>query len=282
MKKIILFALCAMVSLCAAAQGQIKTKSFIISDFREKTMNVILTGDTITDALIREQIQNIWSLSPYEFCGPEVLKAGMASDNNYFLVFADKKFAREDEAGIRIIGLYKGKEGAKSLNGMYKVVSIPYCSADDPDGREMTFLPVLLTIMQREIGNIMSRPINISNSVLPQVSPVRKWHERCAIAKCDFSLEPGASMAAIYAEENVDVVDEKTVENYIENRVEGTMVGYVVTPTISTKGSVCYTMLIDASTWELYYISRRKVSAKEPAGFTPGELRAFIARQKKK
>lgn len=271
-----------MVSFCAAAQGQIRTKSFIISDFREKTMNVILTGDAITDAIIREQIQKIWNLSPYEFCEPGVLKSGMGSDKNYFLVFADKKFAREDEAGIRIIGLYKGKEGAKSLNDMYKVVSIPYCSADDPDGREITFLPVLLTILQKEVENIMNRPINISDSVLPQVSPVKKWNERCAIAKCDFSLEPGESMTAIYKEENVDVVDEKTIENYIENHIEGAMVGYVVTPTVSTKGSVCYTMLIDASTWELYYISRRKVSAKEPAGFTPGELRAFIARQKKK
>jgi len=281
MKKVIIFLLCAAVSLVAAAQGQIKTKQFIISDFKEKTMRVVLSGNELQDAALREQMEIIWHMGAFEFCTEEEFEKTKTNPNYYFMLAADSKRRKEEEHGIKVIGIYKGTAGAADLGALYKVVTIPFCSAENADGREIAFIPALLTILQNELEDTMNRKINISDSVQPGMSnSIKKWDKRCAIADVDFAEKPNSSMVSILKAENIDVVDEDTIEEYITRRAEDIMVGYVVAPAEPEKNSYCYTMIIDAQTWELFFYAKHKITVKEPVGFTKYNCQAIISHNK--
>jgi len=281
MKKAIFFVLCTVISLAAAAQGQIKTKQFIISDFKEKTMKVVLSGNEMQDAAFHQQMEIVWHLGAFEFCSEEEFQKTKTNPNYYFMVIADSQRRKEETPGIKVIGIYKGTAGAADLGAMYKVVSIPFCSSDSPDGREIAFIPALLTILQNEVEDTMNRKINISDSVQPGMrNAIKKWEKRCAIADIDFTEKPNTSMTAIYKAENIDVVDEETIEQYLSERKEDVMVGYVIAPTEPVKNSYCYTMIIDALTWDLFFLSKHKITVKEPVGFTKNNCQAIISHNK--
>jgi len=282
MKKIFLFVLCATLTVAAAAQGQIKTKQFIISDFKEKTMKVVLSGNDLTDSAMREQVQAVWNISPFEFCTISEFETIKTNPEYYFMVMAGAQLKKEASPGIEILGIYKGTAGAKDLDAMYKLVSIPVCSTENPDGREMVFLPALINILQNEVEASMNRKVNFTDGVQVSVkNAIHRWGSRCAIAAEDFASEPGLSMKAIYKEENIDVSDYDTIEGYITNRTEGVMVGYVVKPDVIGPGSVCYTMIIDAASWDLFYIRKHKISEGSPAGFTDKDTSMIIAHKEK-
>lgn len=272
---------CTVLSLSAAAQGQIKTKQFIISDFREKTMKVVLTGNEILDAVFRQQMEVVWHMGAFEFCTVDEFEKTKANPNYYFMAVTDSKRHSETAPGIKVIGIFKGTAGAASLDELYKVVTIPFCSAENPDGRETAFLPALLSILQNGLEETMKRKINISDSVQPGLrNAAARWDKRCAIADIDFAEAPGESLCAIYKAENIDVVDEETACRLIGSRDEDVMVGYVVAPSQPQDNSFCYTMIIDAQTWELFFFNKRRITDKDPAGFTRRNCQAIIAHKK--
>lgn len=275
MRKSALFILTVLISLTASSQAQLKTKQYVISDFGQKAMKVVLTANELIDATFRESMQTVWNISPYEFCSEEEFLASTGSQDYYFMVLADSHRRRDMDDGITVIGIYKGAEGAKSLDDLYKVVSIPLCAAEDPDGREMEYLPALLNVLQNQVVSIMDRKINLSGGITVDLkTQTRKWDERCAIAREDFAEDPGISVAATYRHENIDVVDQETAISHLRNRSEGVLVGYVVAPSFPGKGSVCYNMLIKASTWEICYFKKRRIDSG--VGFTQKDAAAII------
>jgi len=281
MKKAIFLVLCTVVSLTAAAQGQINTKQFVISDFKEKTMKVVLTGNELHDAAFRDNMEIIWHLGAFEFCTEEEFERDKTNPNFYFMIAADSKRRKEEEHGIKVIGIYKGTAGAADLGALYKVVTIPFCSAEMPDGREIAFIPALVTILQNELEDTMNRKINITDSVQPGMrNTFKKWEKRCAIADIDFAEKPTESMISTYRSENIDVVDEDTIEEYLTQRKEDIMVGYVVAPTEPEKNSYCYTMIIDAATWDLFFLYKHKITVKDPVGFTKYNCQFITAHNK--
>ena len=283
MKKFLLFAFFAILPFAAHAQGQIKTKSFIISDFREKTMKVVMTGNEMLDASLKDNLLKVWNISPYETCSQEEFERTKSDPNLYFMAVCDSKFKSETSAGIKMIAIYKGTTGAsEGFEGMFKVVRIPFCSSDDPDGRELVFLPALLTIMQAEVERIMDRTINIGSDVTVKPKNIIKtWSQQIDISRGDLDFTPGSSLSAIYRHDNIFIHDDDTPERLLSNREQGHLIGYVVAPSIPVKGSHCYTMLIDSSTWELFYIIRHKLSGNGTKGFSQVELRSFIAHTSK-
>lgn len=283
MKRIILTAFCAILPLMASAQGQIKTKSFIVSDFREKTMKVVLTGNEMLDASLKDNLLKVWNISPYETCSMEEFERTKSDPNLYFMAICDSKFFREASAGIKMIAVFKGSaEATEGFDGMYKVVRMPFCSSEDPDGRELVFLPALLTIVQTEVERIMDRSINIGSDVTVKPKNVIKtWKQQIDISKSDLGFTPGASLSAIYKHDNLYLHDDDTPERLLTAKEHGHLIGYVVAPTVPVKGSHSYTMLIDSSNWELFYITRHKLSGNGAKGFSQVELRAFIAHTSK-
>ena len=132
----------AMMPLLAAAQAQITTKKIKISDFPEKTTKVVLTGNALYDAVLKEEIAARWRIAPYEFCTLQEFNELKGKNNYYFLLTTKGQFKTEGEPGLQFLTLVKGGEAAENgINQMLEIVSLPIASADDPSGRELTYFP---------------------------------------------------------------------------------------------------------------------------------------------
>lgn len=283
MKKLI--ALVFSISLCAAlcAQGRIETKKFKISDLPEKTMKVVLTGNDFFDATFKDEIQQVWHISPYEFCTMEEFETLKKSDKYYFLMLTEDKYKKDVSAGIRSLTLFKGDPAAAAnVQGLYEVVTIPFCSVGEVGAKAIAFMPALLTIFQEQVSKCMDREFNVGSSVSAGIAKsLRKWNERAVIDAEDFAFPVGVSIKAIYKEENIDILDARGVADCISERTPGCLAGYVVAPPAGHSATVCYTMLINAATWELYYIKQHKISSKAPAGFDQKDVDAIISHKTK-
>lgn len=278
MKKILFTAICALLPLFAAGQAQINTKKFVISDFKDKTLKVVESGDVMIDAMLHQEMQKVWHISPFEFCTMDEFNKQKKSPDFYFLSISDTIFGREQTIGIKTITLYKGNPDAGSdYEGMYKVVCIPFCSADNPDGRETIFLPALLNVVQNEIEKSMQRTFNLSDNVTFDFeNTMKKWDKDIFISTDDLEFTPGVSLTAIYKDGRINFCDDDVISDKLDTKAENTLVGYAVGPKAPLKGSVCFTMLIDTKSYELFFMKKHTISKKAGRGFTQDQLRSFL------
>ena len=157
MKKFIIFVLSLIVPAAAYSQAQIDTKKVKIADFTQKTTKVVLTGNMLHDASLKNQISARWNISPFEFCTLSEYETIKTDSNYYFLVTTDGQFKKETEANLKFITLVKG--GQESLNEMIEVISFPFACANEPSGREYIFLPTILDMIQIHATKSMENDI---------------------------------------------------------------------------------------------------------------------------
>ena len=73
------------------------------------------------------------------------------------------------------------------------------------------------------------------------------------------------------------VTEEEKADSYMMDRMEDTLVGYVIAPSEPMPGAVYYKMLIHARTYQLYYFAQDRVSRKEGAGFMPSDIKKIYS-----
>ena len=275
MKKFIPILFFACVAFSASAQAKLETKKFKISDLCERTMEMVLTGNTIVDAAYRDKAQDVWHISPYEFCTVEQFEQRKKSREYYFIVLTDNSFGKETSPGIKFLSMYKGDPKAREgVDGLYKITSVPFCSADWGDGREATVLPAMLNAIQQQALSILGKEFNIGEVIrVSGRNVLGDWPGKILIADCDLAFERNADASA-EPDSYVKITDPDTLSAAMADR-EDCLVGYVVAPENPEKGSVCFTYLINAATYELHYMRRRNISNSSPAGFTRSELKGF-------
>ena len=119
MKKILIILTAILLPLMASAQAQITTKKIKISDFPEKTTKVVLTGNALFDAVLKEEIAARWRIAPYEFCTLNEFNELKGKDNYYFLISTKGQFKKESEPGLQFLTLVKGgTEAEEGINQM--------------------------------------------------------------------------------------------------------------------------------------------------------------------
>lgn len=111
-------------------------------------MKVVLPGNHFIDPVLRDALNNTWSISPFEFCTMEEFKSLKNNEEYYFMLPVKVKYKKETEPGITMMTLVKGKANAKTVNDLTEVVSMPVCAADLPSGREAAMLPGLIDVIQ--------------------------------------------------------------------------------------------------------------------------------------
>ncbi|MGN0188471.1 MAG: hypothetical protein ACI395_03030, partial [Candidatus Cryptobacteroides sp.] len=140
MKKILTIVTLLAVPVIMSAQAQITTKKVKLEDFSAKTTKIVLSGNPFLDTELEEAVKNVWEISPFEFCTLEEFTRLKGKEDYYFLMTVLGKFRKEAEPGLTMLSLVKGGKGAeKSLDKMLEVVTVPFCSAEFPSGREMVF-----------------------------------------------------------------------------------------------------------------------------------------------
>ena len=284
MKKFLILLAAIIMPLVAAAQAQITTKKIKISDFPEKTTKVVLTGNVLYDAVLKEEIAARWRIAPYEFCTLQEFNELKGKSNYYFLITTKGQFKTEGEPGLQFLTLVKGGEAAENgIDQMLEIVSLPIASAEEPSGRELTFLPVFITILQQyaqdAIDNDLNAYIGLSN-YSKNLAETRTMN----ILIADTDLDPQMSQSAkdLYLKDGVSTADQETVDKNLTQAQENTIISYVAAPTNPKAGSYCYKMLIDPQTYQLYFFRKHRVSTKYGAGFADYDLRSIAMTRKEK
>ena len=284
MKKFLILLAAIIMPLAAAAQAQITTKKIKISDFPEKTTKVVLTGNVLYDAVLKEEIAARWRIAPYEFCSLQEFNELKGKSNYYFLITTKGQFKTEGEPGLQFLTLVKGGEAAENgIDQMLEIVSLPIASAEEPSGRELTFLPVFITILQQyaqdAIDNDLNAYIGLSN-YSKNLAETRTMN----ILIADTDLDPQMSQSAkdLYLKDGVSTADQETVDKNLTQAQENTIISYVAAPTNPKAGSYCYKMLIDPQTYKLYFFRKHRVSTKYGAGFADYDLRSIAMTRKEK
>lgn len=283
MKKFILFTLTIILSFSAFGQAQIDTKKVKIADFTQKITKVVLTGNMLHDAAMKREITARWHLSPYEFCTLSEFETLKTDSNYYFLLTASGQFKKEREPGLVFLTLVKGGAGAANgIGNMLEVISFPFSSLEDPDGREYVFLPAILDMIQSHTARSMENDIDGYVGLPNYTMNITKSGDMTLVfATSDLSAEITPEVKNACFNESVLVLDQEDADEYLSPQKQNTLVSYVVVPTEAKPGSFCYKMLFDANNSTLYYFRKHKITKKAGPGFLAEDIKRICAPRKK-
>lgn len=275
MKRILVVAAALALSTAAFAQAQIKTMKMKIADFREKTTKVVLTGNAMHDARLQNAVKDTWTISPVEFCTVDEFNSLKADPEYYFLLTVKGQFAKEAEPGIEFLSLMKGGIGASgTLDDLFEVVTIPFRSIDDPDGREYVLLRPLLDIIQDHVSKSMDKDIEgYSGLSYYNLNLSKSKDFRIVLAEETLASDVMPSVRAQYIKDGMEVTDVDSADEVFLSSAPKTLVSFVVAPSNPEPNSFCYKMLIDSETHMLYYYRKHKISRKYGAGFLAEDVK---------
>mgnify|MGYP006874645668 CR=1 FL=1 len=275
MKKIMILMMAAMMPVIAGAQAQIDTKKVKIADFPEKVTKIVLTGSDFFDLALQDDVAATWRVSPYEFCTIEEFEALKADENFYFLITTNDQFRREDSPGIQFMSLVKGGKGAeKGISEMFEVVSMPVASAEDPSGREYTFLSAFLDIIQKHVLMSIESDITGYAGLTNHTDNIQDCKGmRIVFSEDDLSGQVDRNLF----DEDMVITDEDEADEIMSDREAETLVSLVVAPSSGKNGSYCFKMLVNAETHELFYFRRHKITKKDAVGFLAEDIRKIMS-----
>lgn len=274
MKKILILMTAVLFPVIAGAQAQINTKKIKISDFQEKVTKIVLTGNDFYDLALQDEIAAGWRLSPYEFCTMDEFNTLKNKEDYYFLITADGKFKNEDDPGITFLTLVKGGKGAEEgISKMLEVVSLPIASAENPSGREFTFMPAFIDIIQDYTTAAMDKDFNGYMGLGSNTESLKKeQNTEFVFADCDLAQDVDRAFIDLNFDSDMSVTDEDSASDLMEAGAAGKVVSYVVAPDEPMAGSYCYKMLISPESHKLYYFRKHRISKKYGAGFLQEDI----------
>lgn len=279
MKKYFLALTFAFLSVTLNAQAQLETKKFKISDICERTLDIVLTGNDAVDSVFREGMPNVWNISPYEFCTRGQFEERKKSKEYYFLMISDPAVGKQEDSGIRNLTVFKGDPSAGSgTDGLYRITTVPFCSAEGCGALAMAFLPALVDVLQQHILSILDKEFNIGDMVkVNALNSMAIWSKPVLMADSYMAVPPDDRMKG----KNLVFAKEDEVIDAVRSGDERYLAAYCVAPSVLSKDAVCFTMVIDAQTHELYYLRHRKIGTSSPAGFVKADTDAILSHRKR-
>ena len=261
-------------------QAQINTKKVKIGDFTQKITKVVLSGNEFIDTAFKDEVTARWRISPYEFCTLEEFNNMKNSEEYYFLIITNGQFKKDLSPTIQFMTLIKGGKGSdQGIDGMLEIVSLPIASAQFPSGREITYIPAFLDIIQDYTLDSMEKDANAYGGLTNYTANiVRSEDMKIAFSKDDLavsldSLEEGTDSFG----KDMLIMEEEEADALMADGAEGTIVSYVVAPFEPQNGMYCYKMLIDTQNHKLYYYKRHKITDKAGPGFLKDDLKRIYS-----
>lgn len=258
----------AMIPVLASAQAQINTKKMKIADFPQKVTKVVLPGNTFYDSAFQEDIAASWRVSPYEFCTLDEFETLKKDGKYYFLILTQGQFKKEKEPGLQFLTLVKGgAEAEEGISNMLEVATVPFAAADSPSGREITYLPAMIDIIQNyAVASIEKDFSNLGGLSNYATGMSKATEKKILLAEEDLSDEITDTVKDGF-DDLITVTDSDEVEDALMMSLPETIVSYVIAPEDAAPGSFCYKLLIDTYNHELYYFRKHKISKKVGPGF---------------
>ena len=271
MKRLTTFILLLCVSASLFAQGKVTTRKHLFADFTDKITKVVMSGNDVLDGALRQEVVDLWTVSPFEFCPMSEYESLKKSDKYYFLLVTAGQAKGEEEPMVRFLTLEKGgAEKGDNVALRTEVISLPLCPVENGFGRELVFLPALVKGVQDFATEAMaSEKVAYSGMSWFNGRFDRKGAiKRIYLAKEDVSASVGEKDLAKYLDEDILLVDEDDADKVYTDKTYNTLVSYTV-----SAGAWSYKMLIEADTDTIYYLRKHKVNAKNAAGFLSDDLK---------
>lgn len=266
----------------AAAQAELMTKKKDIGDVSSKITKVYLTGDTFTNLMLKKEIERSWSVSPYEFCDKEEFERCKTDTNYFFLTRILGQNRKEAEPSIEYLSLLRGgPEAENGIDKMVEVISIPFKTVDDEEGRYPVFIPAFINIIQEHIPRVTRSDLAAYTAIY---SYTRRIDDAAGMdiifSETDLSSEIDDEVRQRYFDGGMTVTGPDEADEAFEEMLPGTLVSYTITPE-GVKGAYSYKMLISTEDYGLYYFRKHKVGRKTPAGFRKDDIRRItVCREK--
>ena len=271
MKRLItLFALLC-VSATLLAQGKVTTRKHLFADFSDKITKVVMSGNDVLDGALRQEVVDLWTLSPFEFCSMADYESLKKSDTYYFLLVTAGRAKGEEEPMVRFLTLEKGgADKGDNVALRTEVISLPLCPVEGGSGRELVFLPALVKGVQDFTAEAMeSEKTAYSGIAWFNGNFDRKGAiKRIYLAKEDLSESVAQKDLDKYLDEDILLCDEDEADKAYTDKTYNTLVSYTV-----SAGTWSYKLLLEAETDTVFYIRKHKVNARNAAGFLVDDLK---------
>ena len=271
MKRLTLFLTLLCTGMVLFAQGKVTTRKHLFADFSDKITKVVMSGNDIIDGALRQEVVDLWTVSPFEFCSSAEYESLKKSDTYYFLLVTAGQAKGEEAPMVRFLTLEKGgAESGDNIPLRTEVISLPLCPVEGGSGRELVFLPALVKGVQDFAAQAMeSEKTAYSGMLWFNGNFDRKGGiKRIYMAREDISESVTGKDKAKYLDEDIILCDEDEADKAYTDKTYNALVSYTV-----SAGTWSYKMLIDAGTDTLFYIRKHKVNAKNAAGFLAEDLK---------
>ena len=258
--------------LTAFGQGRIYTRKARLADFQTKTTKVVLSGDSILDIALREEVRRRWRISPFEFCDPDDFEAQKNDASYYFL------YLSQDGSGMAYLTLMKGgnDESFRSIDSKLEVVRIPFSPVVISSGRELVYLSALLDIVQVFVEESLT---NTASNILGlsyyngNLSKVRK--KKIYVAREDLDQSIAGRDSVDRLAPGVFAVDDFTADSLFTAGAPDALVAFSIAPASPSRGARCYNLIVAADTNDLYYYQSHAYRKPGRRGFSKSEIKAI-------
>ena len=271
MKRLTLLISLLFVSATLFAQGKVTTRKHLFADFSDKITKVVMSGNDVLDGALRQEVVDLWTLSPFEFCSMAEYASLKKSDNYYFLLVTNGRAKGEEEPMVRFLTLEKGgADKGDNVALRTEVISLPLCPVEGGSGRELVFLPALVKGVQDFTAAAMeSEKTAYTGMAWFNGKFDRKGAiKRIYMAREDISASVAQKDLDKYLDEDILLCDEDEADKAYTDKTYNTLVSYTV-----SAGTWSYKMLIEADTDTVYYVRKHKVNARNAAGFLAEDLK---------
>lgn len=280
LNNLIITCLAFAFSLPLWGQGTVSTRKYRFSDFPDKVTQVVLTGNEVLSDALRQEVVGGWTVSAFELCTLEQFEARKTSADYYFLMAAETRFKGEENPGIVSLSLVKGgPEAAEGIGAMDEVLSLPLCAAEGSSGRELVYLGPLVRAMQ----DFVRAAVESERSAYLKERWFNLLYDKQAhMMQMVFAQDDLADPAAVgkYLDADCRVADSAEADQLFLDGQYNTLVSYTVAPLVpELNASYSYQLLFEASSHQLYYVGKHKITPTKGAGFLPEDLKRLARKR---
>ena len=271
MKRLITLLALLFVSATLLAQGKVTTRKHLFADFSDKITKVVMSGNDVLDGALRQEVVDLWTLSPFEFCSLAEYESLKKSDTYYFLLVTAGRAKGEEEAMVRFLTLEKGgADKGDNIALRTEVISLPLCPVEGGSGRELVFLPALVKGVQDFMAEAMeSEKTAYSGIAWFNGNFDRKGAiKRIYLAREDISESVAQKDLDKYLDEDILLCDEDEADKAYTDKTYNTLVSYTV-----SAGTWSYKLLLEAEPDTVFYVRKHKVNVRNAPGFLTDDLK---------
>lgn len=272
--------LLTVISLIITAQAFAQTKLFTKKDnlknIGEKTLMVVTDNNSLINLSIKEAASKNWDLCKVDFCNMKEFEQMCEDSSYFFLVKVAGQFKKEDDPGIEFLSLLKGgSEAAMGIGNMYEILSLPLQPVDDGEGYILPFMDIYMSIFKSHVRRVQDSKIANTVGLSWYGNRIAKIGKKSVlINEDDMSEMITADYINDSFKDNGKVVDEDFILSTIEKKRKDMLVSICIAPEEpQNNGSYCYKMLVGVDDGELYYFRKQKITAKNPKGFLPEDIK---------